>query len=652
MSTTPAAFDPSEARPGTVGRETRRRDDIDGLRAVAVAGVVLFHYGLVPLRGGFSGVDVFFTISGFLIATVLDADLARGRFSAAGFYERRVRRILPALLLVLLACGLACTRHLPNDLKRIGLGLMNAVGFTSNIYFTSIADNYFAAGSLTIQPALHTWSLGVEAQFYALFPWLWIGGRRRPRRRAAGLAALGAASFGLGLWGVAHWPEGTFYLLPARMWEFLLGAVVVLLPRPALTRPARGAAAGAGLVLVGAGFALLGPATPFPGAAALLPCCGTALAIQAGRMGPNPVSAGLGSPPLAMLGRASYALYLWHWPVLVLATYGRFDPPPAAERLGLLALALLLAAATYALVERPVIERRRLAGPRALVLACGAGSVACLSVGLAVNLAGQKKLSLAPFPPEVVALSDGQFDFNHRDCLVADLSDPECRFGAPGVEPSVAIWGNSFAGMWTRGLDGSAKRHGAAGVSLWLSSCPPLVDVRFPQFRGCDTFNPDALAFVEAHPGLKTVVLAADWGRWVDALPMLARTVDRLTALNRAVVVVRTPPLNGYDVPRVLAVTALYGSRRPPLLTEAEARRKRAAEDAVLDGIRAAHPFAVLDPAAVLCDGATCAVERGGRSLYYDEKHINRAGAAMISALFDPVFDGAGAKPSRFGKDR
>ncbi len=622
----------------TLPKADRYRTDIDGLRAVAVGGVVLFHYGFAVPSGGFAGVDVFFTISGFLIATVLDGDLARGRFSFAGFYERRARRILPALLLVLLVCGLICTRHLPSDLKRIGLGLMNAAVFTSNIYFTSIADNYFAAGSLTIQPALHTWSLGVEAQFYLVFPALWLIGHRWPAWRAPGLAALGAVSLGLGAWGVAHWPEGAFYLLPGRLWEFFLGAALVLLPRPARTVGARSGTAALGLALIGAGFAWLTPATPFPGIAALLPCCGTALVLQAGRMGANPVSAALGAPPLAWLGRRSYSLYLWHWPVLVLATYGRFDPPPLAERLGLMAAALLLAAATYALLERPIIARRRLGRPRALLAACGAGTLACILVGLAVNLAGLNRIRLATFPPAVLALADAQFDFNHRDCGIADLGKPECRFGTPDAEPSVMIWGNSFAGQWTRGLDASAKRFGAAGVSPWMSSCPPLVAVHIVLNSECDAFNADTLGFIAAHPNLKTVILAADWGSWVDQIPMLAATVDRLAALGRLVVVVRAPPLNDYNVPRVLALAAYDGSPPPSRLTEAQARARRAAQDAALDAVRVRHPFAVLDPMTVLCDGHTCAVEGAGRALYYDEQHIDRAGAVLASTLFDPVF--------------
>ncbi len=618
----------------------RYRADVDGLRAVAVGGVVLFHYGFAPPAGGFAGVDVFFTISGFLIATVLEGDLARGRFSFASFYERRVRRIVPALLVVLFASGLACAGHLPGDLKRIGLGVMNASTFTSNVYFDSLADSYFAAGSLAIQPVLHTWSLGVEAQFYLAFPAFWLAVRRWPRARLPAVLALAAASFALSVWGVARWPQGAFFLLPARLWEFGLGAVPVLLPRPAWRTTPRAAAAALGLGLIGAGFAWLTPATPFPGAGALLPCCGTALAIQAGRAGPNPVGTALGCAPLAGLGRLSYALYLWHWPLLVLVSYGRFDPLPASTRLGLVAVALGLAWITHVVVERPVIARRRLRTAPALAAACGGGTALCFAVGLVLNLAGQNKLTLAHFPPDVLRLAGEQSDFNHRDCFVTDLAKPECRFGAAGAAPTVAIWGNSFAGMWTRGLGDAAEPRGAAGVSLWLSSCPPLLGASVPEEPRCEPFNAAVLRYLAAHPEVRRVVLAADWGNWVDRLPALAGTVDALAALGRAVTVARSPPLNRYDVPRTLALAAFYRTSPPPLLTEAEARGDRAAQDAALDAVRAAHPFAVIDPASLLCRGGTCAVQRDGRALYYDARHIDRAGAAALSGLFDPLFAG------------
>ncbi len=615
------------------------RPDIDGLRAIAVVGVILFHYGFSPPTGGFIGVDIFFVISGFLITTILEAETRRGGFSFVGFYERRVRRILPALLVVLLACDLVSTQLLPNDLKQIGMALISAGTFTSNFYFLTLAEDYFGAGSLAIQPALHTWSLGVEAQFYLVFPPLWVLARRWPRSRRAGFVALLAASHGASVWGTAHWPEFSFYLLPTRLWEFLMGGALVLLPRPALGRIAGTLMAIAGVGLIALGYDLIDTSTPFPGAAALLPCLGTALAIAAGGSGPNPVSRLLGLPPLALLGRISYSLYLWHWPVLVFATYSRAIPLPPSEKLGLLALTLLLSVASWLLVERPVIERRWLAGRRALAVACALGILGSSALALAVNLAGQNKIRLASFPPAVLTLANGKYDSVNSPCRPVGLEDPGCRLGAPGVEPSFAIWGNSFARMWTLGLDVAAKRHGAAGIGLLLSKCPPLVGLRFPAIPDCDSFLHDSLAFIEAHPSLKTVIVGGDWGDWIDQLPALGQTIDALTSRGRRVVLLLAPPRLPYNVPRMLALTLLHHEPAPPLLPEAASRAARAVEDAIIDQLHATRTFTTLDPFALLCDRKTCAVERDGHALYYDDAHVTRTAAAEFSSLFDPVFD-------------
>lgn len=610
------------------------RADLDGLRAVAVAGVILFHDGF-GARGGYVGVDVFFVISGFLITSILRDDSRRGAFTLLGFAERRLRRLLPALAAVLLFCCAASTRLLPNDLKLIGLGLINASVFTSNIFFTPLAEDYFAAGALVLQPALHTWSLGVEAQFYVVVAALWAAGRRWSLSLPMVLAALGLASFAAALWCVAHRPDAAFYLLPFRFWEFMTGAAV------AAGRPQRPTAAGlcaaVGLGMIGAAMLLFSPATPFPGAAALLPCIGAALVIAGGR-GRNPVSALLGARPLAAVGRLSYGLYLWHWPLLVFASYGRVGPLPVAERLLLLALTGLLAALSSRWIERPFIARRRLAARVPFLLAC-AGSVAAVAAcGLVINLAGQNRVRLAALPADVRQFSDGQFDTVDGRCPVGSPDTASCRFGTPGQHPTVVLWGNSFARMWTPGLDAAARRHGVAGLDLLMAKCPPLVGEPFPTVRHCESFNRDALAFIAAQPGLTTVILGGNWTQWPTELPALRATIAALQAQGLTVAVILSPPTVPYPVPRTLALAALRHEPPPPLVAAAAARAERAPADAVIEAIPAERPVLAIDPLPAFCEGSSCKVQVDGRALYYDDAHVTATAAAWASAIFDPVF--------------
>ncbi|WP_131115771.1 acyltransferase family protein [Lichenihabitans psoromatis] len=615
------------------------RADIDGLRAIAVIGVILFHFGFWP-PGGYTGVDLFFVISGFLIASILDTETTRGTFSMVSFYERRARRILPAFLLVLIVSALASTTLLPNDLKSIGLGFINAATFTSNIYFSTLANDYFAAGGLAVQPTLHTWSLALEAQFYIVFPWLWLAGLRHPGWRRTGFVILAGLSFAASLWGVAHRPESTFYLLPTRLWEFLAGSALVLIPAMSRLGPVvRAAQAWLGLGLIAAGFLLLSPATPFPGAAALPSCLGAALLIAAGN-GPHQPSVNrrLGAAPLAFVGRLSYALYLWHWPVLMLAGYGRTTPLPFAERLGLIALTVLLSLLSWWLVERPIIARRWLAGRRSLLAACLAGVIGAAALGLVLNLVGQDKLTLTRLPAPVLTLANGQFDTVKGECRPSDMHADVCRWGRPGVEPTVAVWGNSFARMWVPALGLAADPHRVAGISLLLSRCPPLLGVSVPDSPGCAAFNKEALAFIEAHPALKTVLIGGNWTSFTHDLPALGDTIAALTQRGRRVVVILPSPAALYDVPRSLALAALHHEPPPPLQSEAAARAALAGTTAILSDLHKTQTFETIDPFTALCDGATCAVAREGHALYADQDHVTRFGSTLFPSLFDPLF--------------
>ncbi|HYK43019.1 MAG TPA: acyltransferase, partial [Thermoanaerobaculia bacterium] len=311
------------------------RPEIDGLRGVAVVLVVLFHAGF-GCPGGYVGVDVFFVISGFLITSLIWKDLEGERFTFARFWERRARRIVPALVAVVAATLFAgWFLLLPADYERLGRSAASQAVFAANVHFW-LTGGYFAPAAAE-QPLLHTWSLALEEQFYWIVPvalFLVFGARRFERRRSSMiLAAIGCgivSSFTLSVWGVAHHPSAAFYLLPTRAWELLLGSLVAFLPmrsQPSQGRAVRELAAIGGVALILLAAFGYRATTPFPGAAALAPCLGAALWIRSnGRetsASPAPTLAGsvLSRPLPVFVGLASYSLYLWHWPFLAFARY-------------------------------------------------------------------------------------------------------------------------------------------------------------------------------------------------------------------------------------------------------------------------------------------------------------------------------------------
>src|SRR5271170_3095038 len=313
--------------PSPVNRP-RYRPEIDGLRALAILPVLLFHYRVSPFRGGFVGVDVFFVISGYLITQLIEAERREGRFSIARFYERRVRRIFPALFVMLTAATIAAAFILfPVDLVRYANSLLATAGFAANFEFWREAGYFDVAAAE--KPLLHLWSIAVEEQFYLVFPALLL---LFQSRRVAITLAIFVLSFAFAVWGVIHAPSAAFYLLPGRAWELMLGALLALHAVPFIERRwIREALAVTGIALIAIAVFGYSKDTPFPGAAALLPCLGAALVIYSSVPGITSASAVLSLPPLVFVGRISYSLYLWHWPLYVFARYFSFRDPPPGE---------------------------------------------------------------------------------------------------------------------------------------------------------------------------------------------------------------------------------------------------------------------------------------------------------------------------------
>lgn len=368
------------------------RPEIDGLRALAVVPVILFHADFGAFGGGFVGVDVFFVLSGYLITSLLIADLQAGRFSLVDFYDRRARRILPALFVVLLASlPLAWISMTPAQLHEYFQSLAAVVFFVSNVLFWQ-QDGYFAQAA-ELKPLLHTWSLAVEEQFYIVFPLMLLALWRLGRHGLPWiLLAMTLASFSLGVWATPAMPSASFYLIPTRAWELLAGALcaLVLTRRQAagLAPPQSNLAAAVGLVGILAALVMFDPETPFPGHAAALPVLGTCLLILFAPTG-SAVARLLALRPLVGLGLVSYSAYLWHQPLFATARLMSDAEPAPGLMLALSGLSLALAWVSWRLVERPfrhgargraaplLASRARLFGSAALV----GGLLAAIGLG-------------------------------------------------------------------------------------------------------------------------------------------------------------------------------------------------------------------------------------------------------------------------------
>ena len=471
------------------------RPEIDGLRALAVSIVVLFH-ARFGFSGGFVGVDIFFVISGFLITSLLLKDFDAGTFSVVGFYERRIRRILPASVVVTLVVLAAGWRWmLPSDFEWLGRSALWHAACLANVFFFQRTSNYFA-GSAAEMPLLHMWSLAVEEQFYFVFPLLLWGCYRLGLRgrRAIGwiIAGVGAVSLLLSVRGLAVDPNGTFYLLHTRAWELMVGGWLATRAACGGSRATREVACGAGLagMLVPAWF--YSESTPFPGIAALLPCAGAALLIWGGRAMPNADGGGVSQPLVArvlamrgpvFVGAISYSLYLVHWPILAFDKYRAVTAASVSHRLALVALAFVLAVLSWRLVETPFRSRRW--GGRRWALFAGA-TIGLATIAIGAGLIAWRDGVPSRFSPAVIGLDQFRRTSLHLAQLeAADVPGNLTPMGVAddGVPVSVLLWGDSHAGALFPAFNEFCKARGLKGQAATHSGRAPLVDYSLGKTR-------------------------------------------------------------------------------------------------------------------------------------------------------------------------
>lgn len=657
------------------------RPDIDGLRALAVIPVVLFHADVWPFTGGFVGVDVFFVISGYLITRLLLIDFDARRFSLRHFYVRRVRRIFPALFATVCFSLIAgYLLLLPEQLANAGQAVQHLAYFFSNHLFWHTQNDYWQQNLLSNQPLLHTWSLAVEEQFYVVIPgllalWFWSNSRRLSGGALKwSIAVLATISFGINLWLMQRDAAGAFYILPSRAWELLIGS---FLAAHVLThRPPENASRVANIVGITGLLLILWPVftltskSAFPGVNALYPSLGAALIIYAGSLtSHNWTSRLLGARPFVYIGLISYSLYLWHWPILVLL---RAEPwyargLPAIPAFVSLPAILLISWASYRWIERPfrrnglgvASEWRTLAWALLVLIACW------LAGGLATRIGQEGKPIPPPTPATLVALDKDTTIVPGIRCE-GDPSPEHIRNGKGGCQlgdapqsgsvPAFALLGDSHARMWTAAMDESAKVHGQSGIALTYSNCAPLADALIPARRECREIMDASIDFV-AQSRISRVILAGYWAAAADVIALpgsvdrergksafyttLKRTLERLSAPDRQIyLVLDIPELPADRTPREKTLESLRHGGRPVYgPTESQHRQRQASVDADIADLQRQFSFIVLDPTPQLCSEQGCLVAVDGRTRYRDKHHLTDAAAVLARGVFEPVFE-------------
>jgi peptidoglycan/LPS O-acetylase OafA/YrhL len=623
------------------------RPDIDGLRAVAVLSVLGFHIGGGRLPGGFVGVDVFFVISGYLISAIVFAEIAASRFSVLAFYERRLRRIIPALFAMLILFSIVASFYLlPVEFVGFAKSLLAATTSSSNFYFW-LHSGYF--DSPTSSPLLHTWSLAVEEQFYILFPIFLVVVRRFcSRRLRIAVVILFLGSLAASVVMVRYDAVTAFYMPYTRAWELLLGTMLSLGMFPRLhSRLLRNVAALAGIGLIAYAVLRYSRFTPFPGLAALVPCIGSVLVIGAGEFGPSLVSTALSWRPIVFIGLISYSLYLWHWPVIILHSMGllaslqnvllhRFAglfPFLRFDMLMEIGVSFVLAILSWRYVERPFRSRPLRVDRRPLFAMSVAATVILIAFSGTVILAGGFTGRFSPQSVKVASFlrnHDGGSFGRVGGCFITDssrsavLDNDKCLRMLEGKKNYLLI-GDSLAGALWSGLSSSLPDDHVLLASV--SNCKPFVHP-----IGTQDCRKEMSYIFQTYLPSHTVDELLLESRWKpEDMGELTETIA--WAKEHHVPVIVFGPVAEYDapLPRLLAYSIAWNQ---PDLASRHRLTSRAPMDAQMQNLAATAwhvPYISLYQA--ICNGGDCleyADTAHDIPIMNDEVHLNEFGSTVV----------------------
>lgn len=646
-------------------RDSHFRPDIEGLRAVAILLVVLFHAGVPLSPGGFVGVDVFYVISGYLITGLLVREVeSSGRISLSNFYARRIRRLLPAsaaMVLVVVLAGYLLLSPLERELQT--RAAFAAAAYVSNIWFQRQASDYFAPDSGQ-NPFLHTWSLSVEEQFYLFWPVVIAVTYRLFRsRKILGAVMLGLSfvSLGLCLWLARHNTPAAFFSSPARAWEFGVGGAASLLRRsPLHERWIANTAAGViGLLVVLVSAVFITRSTPFPGTITLAPVLGTALVLVScasdARRGVGRI---LRLPVMQWLGKRSYSWYLWHWPVLVFAV-ALIPSLTLIQRVALAVMSLGIAAVSHAYLENPIRFSPYLAMRPLTTLMLGA-AITTVSVGTSrMAKRGAKAAADAPMQRAIVEASDGPEGFTRSRCLLDFATERllPCAFGDTAATTTIALFGDSHAAQWFTALDTIASENRWRFEVFTKQGCPStLVTVPLWTFNRaypeCTRWRAAALQrILELHPALVIVANSDAHVTWPDRKVIRLtpeqwregsrRTFSILDSAGIATVALRDTP--GFHIDVLRCLSRALGHGRPA--TECAASRTDVVREDVYSAVKKAAAglshVSTLDLTDLFCDADRCPLMRDDVIMFRDGGHVSfryaRSLASKVAVKLTPL---------------
>jgi len=665
------------------------RPDIDGLRSIAVLSIIVFHFKIPGLEGGYVGVDVFYVISGYLIGSIILNDIKNNTFSFVTFYRRRIARLYPAYVVMMCFTTLAAFwLFLPREFREFGKSIVASVFYASNILFFR-ESGYFDT-SASLKPLLHTWSLSIEEQFYLLFPGFAYLAFRYVRK--AGILILVTVVCILSLLLSAHQigndRNAVFYLFPFRAWELLLGVMIATGKLPPVDSPlAANVLAWLGLGSIAVAVGTYTGRTVFPGLAALLPCLGAFFIIHSGSRHQPMVNRLLSRRAPVFVGLISYSLYLWHWPLVIFAEYYLLRNLTYLETAALIALTFVLATISWRYVEHPFrlptnVFRR---GAASLFTAAALASVVLAGAGFVIYRTNGLPSRLSPETARVAeAAGDFMQDWNgcvDKDnpfypglahCVVGDAYDAEAIFLA---------WGDSHVGAFRKGLEAAAKENGKSGLLVLAGGCPPLFGIEKDETastaaldRECTTQNELVRRLLESSNKLKSVILMGRWSYYAEGAGVgidqdnkmklrrqdagrtsnedqkfifaqaFLETVKRLRELGTSVYIVQqVPEIPLYNSQRLGASLRRGSVTYEAALTDlvlvdyGDVSRRQEAASRAIDRACALYGAKLLKTHSFFCREGRCSAMLDGLPAYFDNNHITGKTSTKIGALFSPA---------------
>jgi len=637
------------------------RSEIDGLRAIAVLPVIFFHAGIGFLSGGYVGVDIFFVISGFLITTIILSEIEDGSFSLANFYERRARRILPALFFVMLvSLPFAWMWLLPSDMKDFSKSLIAVPTFSSNILFWSESGYWGVTNEL--KPMLHTWSLAVEEQYYIFFPiFLMIMWKIRKRWILSSVLILALISLTASHWGAYNKPTANFFMLPTRLWELAIGALIAfyLIRNNKAFQPnkvVREALGSIGLLMITYAVLMFDEATPFPSLYTLVPTVGAALIILFASS-ETLVGRFLSTKIFVGLGLISYSIYLWHQPLLAFSRHGSFYQPSTLVLSALAALSIPLAYLSWRYIEKP-FRTKGVFDRKTIFTLSVAGSLVFIAIGASGVITNGFEQRAIQSNLTMESIND-RWRINaglDLKCTESFTLSADCN---TSDKPEIMVWGDSYAMHLVKGI--MASKPDAKIIQMTKYFCGPFLNIApivKPDYpiawaKECLSFNKQVHQWLEKNDSVKYAVLSSPFSQYLsnDSEVLLRdgkrtsaniklinaefeKTLEELVSMGVKPIVFSPPPANGVNLGRCLTRASWKGK---------ELNACNFKKDKMLD-IRLtvynfletiAEKYQVVRLDDYMCEENECTTHIDSTYLFRDEGHLSHEGTALLGKNFN-----------------